>query len=187
VPHQGLAIGFVGRLVPERVLDLLFRACVSLAGKWSITVVGTGPSQEELEALAERLGIAARVTWHGALPRPAIDEVWPRIDCAVFPSRTTPRWVETVGRAPLEAMAHGVAVVASDSGVLPEVVGEAGRVVAEEDVSALAEALYGLYADRAECERLGAAGRRRVLEEFADPAVARKTLDFWGRVKGASS
>ena len=63
VPHPGLAIGFVGRLVPERGLDLLFRACVGLAGKWTLTVVGTGPSQEELEGLAQRLGIAARISW----------------------------------------------------------------------------------------------------------------------------
>jgi glycosyltransferase involved in cell wall biosynthesis len=41
-------------------LDTLFRACVKLLGRWSLTVVGTGPAQEELETLAERLGIAAR-------------------------------------------------------------------------------------------------------------------------------
>lgn len=186
-PHPEFAIGFVGRLVPERGLDLLFRACVNLAGRWTITVVGTGPSQEELEALAERLGIAARVTWHGALPHPAIEALWPRLDCAVFPSRTTPRWVETVARAPLEAMAHGVAVIGSDSGVLPEILGDAGRVVPEEDVTALAESLYALYADRAQCERVGVAGRRRVMEQFADAAVARKTLHFWAEVNGASS
>ncbi|MBA3658587.1 MAG: glycosyltransferase family 4 protein [Gemmatimonadales bacterium] len=186
VPHGTFAIGFVGRLVPERGLDLLFRACVNLVGNWTISVVGTGPSQEELEGLAERLGIAARITWHGGLTRSAVDQVWPLLDCAVFPSRTTPRWVETVGRAALEAMAHGVAVVSSDSGVLPELIGDTGRIVAEENVTALAETLYDLYADPGECQRLGAAGRRRVLEQFADDAVGRKTLDFWTRLSAAT-
>lgn len=178
-PHTGLAIGFVGRLVPERGLDLLFRACVGLPGKWTLTVVGTGPSQEELESLAQRLGIAARILWLGALPRQAVDEIWPRLDCVVLPSRTTERWVMTVGRAAIHAMANGVAVVGTNSGTLPEIVGNAGRIVPEEDVPALAAVLQELYADRAECERLGAAGRRRIVEEFSDGAIAGKMLAFW--------
>jgi glycosyltransferase involved in cell wall biosynthesis len=178
-PRPALNIGFFGRLVPERGLDLLFRACVGLAGSWTLTIVGTGPSQEELEGLAQRLGISARISWLGALPREAVEEVWPQLDCVVLPARTTQTWVVTVGRAALEAMAHGVAVVASDSGALPDVVGDAGRIVPEEDVPSLAGALQDLYADRAACERLGAAGRRRVMDEFTDDAIARKTLAFW--------
>lgn len=178
-PHPGFAIGFIGRLVPERGLDLLFRGCVGLAGKWTLTVIGTGPSQEELEALAERLGISARVSWLGALPREAVDQVWPRLDCVVFPARTTERWVATAGRGALHAMANSVAVVGSDSGALPEIVGDAGRIVPEQDVPALAAVLQELYADRSECERLGAAGRRRIMDQFSDAAIADKTLGFW--------
>ena len=186
VPHQGLAIGFVGRLVPERGLDLLFRACVGLTGKWMLTVIGTGPSQEELEVLAERLGLSARVSWLGPLPREAVDQVWPRLDCVVFPARTTPRWVASAARGALHAMANGVAVVASDSGALPEIVGDTGKIVPEEDVPALAAALQELYADRAECERLGTAGRRRIMDEFSDSAIAGKTLGFWHAVAPAT-
>jgi glycosyltransferase involved in cell wall biosynthesis len=178
-PHTGLAIAFVGRLVPERGLDLLFRACVGLAGKWMLTVIGTGPSQEELEGLAQRLGIAARISWLGALPRQAVDEIWPRLDCLVLPSRTTERWVMTAGQAAIHAMANGVAVVGTNSGALPEIVGTGGRIVPEEDVPALTAALQELYADRTECERLGAAGRRRIVEEFSDGAIASKMLAFW--------
>jgi glycosyltransferase involved in cell wall biosynthesis len=178
-PHTGLAIGFVGRLVPERGLDLLFRACVNLAGKWTLTVVGTGPSQEELERLAQRLGIAARISWLGALPRTAVDEIWPRLDCLVLPSRTTERWVMTAGQAAIHAMANGVAVVGTNSGALPEIVGKGGRIVPEEDVPALTAVLQELYSDKAECARLGAAGRRRITEEFSVGAIAAKMLAFW--------
>jgi glycosyltransferase involved in cell wall biosynthesis len=186
IPHPGLAIGFVGRLVPERGLDLLFRACVGLNGRWTLDVIGTGPSQQELEALAERLGISARVHWLGALPRASVDEVWPRLDCVVFPARTTPRWVATAARGALHAMANGVTVVGSDSGALPEIVGDAGRIVPEENVPALAAALQELYANRPECERLGAAGRRRIMDEFSDDAIAGKTLTFWRNLTPAS-
>jgi glycosyltransferase involved in cell wall biosynthesis len=185
-PHPGLAIGFIGRLVPERGLDLLFRACVALTGKWSLTIVGTGPSQEELEALAERLGISARLSWLGALPRSAVAEVWPRLDCVVFPARTTQRWVPTAVRGTLQAMANGLTVIASDAGALPEIVGDAGRIVPEENVPALAAALQEMYTDRPECERLGAAARRRIMDEFSDGAIAAKTLNFWRSMTAAN-
>jgi glycosyltransferase involved in cell wall biosynthesis len=182
----GLTIGFFGRLIPEKGLDLLFRACVKLIGRWSISVVGTGPAQEELEGLAERLGIAGRVTWLGALPRQRVDQIWPRLDCVVLPSRTAPRWVEGAPRAAMEAMAHGVAVVASAAGALPEIVGPAGLVVPEEDVVAIAEALQRLHDDPGERERLAAAGRRRVMSEYTDAAIAGKTLRFWTDAVAAS-
>jgi glycosyltransferase involved in cell wall biosynthesis len=186
-PHAGLALGFVGRLIPEKGLDLLFRAAVKLVGRWTITVVGTGPAQEELESLAERLGIAGRVTWLGALPKRAVDEVWPRLDVLVAPSRTTPRWIEVMPRAPLEAMGRGIPVVGSGAGALPEIIGPTGVVVPEEDVTALADALQRLHDDPAEHRRLGTAARQRVTEEFTDAAVARRTLDFWRGIVHATA
>jgi len=186
VPHPGFNLGFVGRLVPERGLDLLFRACVGLAGDWNLSVLGTGPSQEELEGLSQRLGISARVSWLGALHREAAEAVWARLDCVVFPSRTTPRWVMGAGQGVLHAMARGAAVIGTDSGALAELVGDAGRVVPEEDVLALTAALQQLYDDRSECERLGAVGRRRVLEHFSPDAIAGKTLAFWRSLAPAS-
>ncbi len=177
--HNGLAIGFVGRVVPEKGLDILFRACVRLRGTWQVHVVGTGAAQEELEALAARLGIAAHVTWHGALPRPALDAVWPALDCVVTPSRTTERWIETRGTSALEAMAHGLPVVATETGVLPELVSETGFAVAEDDVDGLAATLQGLHDDPALTRVRGAEARRWMLAERTDEALARRTLSFW--------
>lgn len=185
--HTSLSIGFLGRLIPEKGLDLLFRACVKLVGRWTITIVGTGPAQEELEGLAERLGIAGRLTWLGALPRSAVDRVWPRLSCLVAPSRTAPRWVEVAPRAPLEAMAHGIPVVATASGALPEIVGPGGAVVPEEDVEALAGVLQRFLESPVERAQLGAAGRRRVMEEYSDSAIARKTHQFWAELIRASA
>jgi starch synthase len=65
-------------------------------------------------------------------------------------------------------------------------VGDTGKIVPEEDVPALAAALQELYADRAECERLGTAGRRRIMDEFSDSAIAGKTLGFWHAVAPAT-
>jgi glycosyltransferase involved in cell wall biosynthesis len=186
-PDAGFTIGFVGRLVPERGLDVLLRACVRLRGYWTVHVVGTGPSQEELEALAQRLGMAARVTWHGALSRAALEPVWAGLDCLVQPARTTPGWVEAKGRTALDAMAHGIPVIGSRSGVLPELLEGVGRVVPEDDVDALAAALQDWLEDPAERRRLGAESRRRVLADFTDESVAARTVKLWREVLVASA
>jgi glycosyltransferase involved in cell wall biosynthesis len=84
-------------------------------------------------------------------------------------------------------MAHGVAVLGSSAGALPETLGEAGVIVPEEDVPALAAALQRLHDTPGESARLGAAGRRRVMDEYTDAAVADKTLRFWREVLRATA
>jgi glycosyltransferase involved in cell wall biosynthesis len=182
--REALSIGFIGRLVPEKGLDLLFRACVRLLGRWSLTVVGTGPAQEELERLAERLGIAARVAWLGALPIEEWAPLWSGFDVLAVPSRTTPRWMESFSLPVIQAMGHGVTVLGSDSGALPELIDTAGLVVPEDNADALTAALQYLVDSPRERERLGREGRQRVMSEYTDDAVARKTLELWERVVG---
>jgi glycosyltransferase involved in cell wall biosynthesis len=177
-----LAIGFVGRLVPEKGLDTLFRACVKLLGRWRLTVVGSGPAQEQLEGLAERLGIASRITWKGALPHEALEDLWPTLDCLVAPSRSTPQWVEAFHLPLVEAMGHGIPVIGADSGALPELIGGAGLVVPEDDVAALTAALQRLSDTPRERVRLGREARLRVMNEFVDHAIARRTMEFWQKV-----
>jgi glycosyltransferase involved in cell wall biosynthesis len=184
VPHPRFTIGFVGRLVPEKGLDILLRAVVRLQGDWDLVVVGSGPAQEELEGLTERLGIAARVTWMGALPPEELPGIWPRLDCLALPARTTRQWVESHGRAIIEAMGFGLPVVGSTSGALPEIIGPAGLVVQEDDVAALTDALQELINSSARRVAFAQEGRRRVMSEYVDAAIARKTLAFWHRVSG---
>lgn len=184
IPHQRFTIGFVGRLVPEKGLDILLRAAVRLQGDWDLVVVGSGPAQEELEGLAERLGIAARVTWMGALPPEELPGIWPRLDCLALPARTTRQWVEAHGRAIIEAMGFGLPVVGSASGALPEIIGPAGLVVLEDDVPALTEALQELIHSTPRRMAFAQEGRRRVMGEYVDAAIARKTLAFWHTVSG---
>lgn len=179
---EGLSIGYVGRLVPEKGLDLLFRACIKLAGPWRLTVVGSGPAQEEQEALAERLGIAARVKWLGAIPASELGKLWPSFDCLVVPSRSTPNWVESFHAPLVQAMGHGVTIIGADSGAIPELIDTAGLVVPEDNVPALTAALQHLSDSPRERERFGREGRLRVMSEYTDDAVARKTMEFWERV-----
>jgi glycosyltransferase involved in cell wall biosynthesis len=84
-------------------------------------------------------------------------------------------------------MGYGVAVIASDSGALPETVGNAGVIFREDHADGLTEALTRIMDDAALRERLAADGRRRVIAEYVDDAIARKTLTFWATVRRGAS
>ncbi|HEV8196470.1 MAG TPA: glycosyltransferase [Gemmatimonadales bacterium] len=178
--HRGLAVGLVGRLVPERGAETLLRACGLLLGPWTLTVVGTGPEQETLEALAQKLGLASRIRWLGGIPKHELETVWNDLDCLVVPSRDTSSWVERSSPLLLEAMVRGVVPVVTRAGALPEIVGDAGIVV--DDVESLALALQHLMAEPERLRVLGQLSRQRVLEEYVDSAVAQRTLAFWEQV-----
>jgi glycosyltransferase involved in cell wall biosynthesis len=181
-PDEGpFVIGFAGRLVRERGLDVLFEACRQVHGDWALTVVGSGPGQETLEALAERLGIAARVNWRGGLPAEDWADLWPTLQCLVVPSRTMDGWEDHGGPHLLEAMAHGVPVIVSDTPALVEMVGTAGVPVPAEDPGALAGALRELQQSPERRRSLAGAARQRALDEFTDDAIARRTMSFWQR------
>jgi glycosyltransferase involved in cell wall biosynthesis len=197
VPTQGLVIppapverpaptgpvfGVVGRIVPERGLDLLLDALAEVYGEWRLRIVGTGPAQEALEAQAQRLGLAARLEWMGGLPRHALAEFWGGIDLLVAPSRTTASWVEPTGAVVLEAMAHGIAPLVTSCGALPDVVGTGGLIVDENDRPALARVLQKLVAEPARLRTLGAAARQHAIERFGDRPVAEQMVALWGRI-----
>ena len=178
--QRTLRLGFIGRLVAERGGETLLRAVAELLGPWTLTIVGTGPEQEVLEELAQRLGLASRLRWLGGIPRSELGPVWQELDCLVVPSHDTPTWVERANPVLLEAMARGIAPVVMRAGALPELVGDTGIVTDDRDT--LVEALQQLLADPARVRTLGERARRRILEEFVDAAVARRTADFWERV-----
>ncbi len=182
VPHEGLAIGFVGRLVPQKGLDSLLQALALMRGsKWRLWIVGDGPERERLEALATDLRLAARVRWTGGLPADHVATLWPDLDVLVQPSRGQDDWRETNGHVLIEAMANEVAVLGTDSGVIPELIGDAGLVVPNGDVAALASALDKLSDVNAR-KTLATAARARALRLYSDDAIAERTLDFWKQV-----
>jgi glycosyltransferase involved in cell wall biosynthesis len=180
--HEGLAIGCVGRLVAEKGLDTLLEALAENRGeRWHLTVVGEGPERERLERITSQQRLAARVRWTGALPPDRLARLWPELDVLVLPAGKPPAWPEPVGQVLMEAMAHEVAVLGSDAGVIPEVIGDAGVIVPPGDPAALAAALRRLAAD-GERRPLIQAARARALQRFSHDAVAQQTMEFWGEI-----
>ena len=94
----------------------------------------------------------------------------------VIPSLTRPNWKEQFGRVITEAMSSGVPVIGSNSGAIPDIIGEAGLVVPEGSIEALRVALDELRCKPDVRLRLANAGRSRVLAQFTHEQVAAATV-----------
>ena len=184
MPNQPFRIGYAGGLLPEKGLDDLLRACAALDGAWELTLAGEGEAQPALAVLAAELGIADRVHFAGRVDSTSMPSIYQSFDAVVLPSHTTPSWKEQFGRVLVEAMACQVPVVGSDSGEIPHVIGDAGLIFPEGDVAALARHLRALMDDPALRQRLGAAGRRRVLARFTMARIAAETVDVYAALAG---
>lgn len=180
-PPAPVTFAAVGRLIAERGIDLLLDALGDTPGEWRLRIVGTGPVHEALEQRAQALGLSARIEWLGALPREQLPSFWTEVDVVVAPSRSTPEWVEPSGAVVLQAMAHGIAPVVTRCGALSDVVGEAGLIVDQNDLVALTRAVQAFVAEPARCRSVGATARQRVLEQYADSAVAARMVALWRR------
>lgn len=159
-PSHGLQVGYVGRLTPEKGVDVLLRAAASSPG-WRVRIVGDGPTRHGLERLAEELGVADRSQFVASLDHAELPALYRELDVLVVPSLPTRRWLEQFCRVAVEGMASGVPIVASSSGSLPEVVGDAGMLVPPGDPDALATALRRLADEPERRRELGNRGRTR--------------------------
>ena len=174
--HGDLMIGYAGRLVPEKGIDVLLRACVRLPSEaWRVRLLGDGPDRERLRALAGALGIEAKVSFLGRLPSTRVVDFYRGLDVFVLPSVRRPSWMEQFGRVLIEAMACQVAVIGSDSGEIPQVIGDAGLVFPEGDEAGLCDALSALAEDPIRRAELAVRGRARVLESFTHARIAAAT------------
>jgi glycosyltransferase involved in cell wall biosynthesis len=185
-PGRGrpFTIGYYGRLVPEKGVDTLIKAAARLPSRPRVVVAGAGDSLLALRALAGRLGVRDRVEFRGAIPSDAIPDLLSELDAVVVPSRTRTNWKEQFGRVIVEAMACAVPVVGSDSGEIPNVIGDAGLVFPEGDAQALAARLQTLIDDPELARRLGEAGRMRVLARYTQAQVAAATYGVYRMVLG---
>ena len=160
-------IGFVGNVFIEKGWLDLIRVVAKVSAAVPdvrLLVVGEGPAdfRSALESEAAQLGVLPQIIWAGR--RFDIPEVLSALDLFVTASHD-----EAFPLSSLEAMASGLAVVASAVGGLPEQVchGETGVLVTPGDLDTMANAIVTLLCDRNQRKSLGEAGRRRVRERFS--------------------
>jgi glycosyltransferase involved in cell wall biosynthesis len=162
----------VGRLVPKKGYQTLLEALCRVmrdGREFRLEVYGGGPQRTELEKMADRLGLGARISFHGARPPDEIVDAYARASLFVL----APHVLENGDRDGIpnvlvEAMAAGVPVVSTRMSGIPELIenGIEGILVEPDDIEALAAAISRLLDDTALADRLAAAGRRKVERSF---------------------
>lgn len=161
-------IGTVKSLAPAYGIDRILQAAALVKRMHpeiplTLRIAGNGPCAEEYRALAEHLGLADAVVWLGFISQEEAAQEWANMDLAVIPSRA-----ESFGVSAVEAQASGTPLLISDVPGLMEAgcPGESCVVVPGGNPRALADAIAELYGDPKCREKMGAAGRRYVLNHY---------------------
>lgn len=165
-----------GRIVQSKGFQYAIDALKDMPAEWQVHVAGDGTYIDELKALAVRQGVAA--TFHGWLDRSdaRLRELFERSSIFVFPSEA-----ENFPTVLLEAMNAGMAIITSDAGGCPEVVGEAAMLVPPRNAAAIRASLDRLIGQPSLIEELGAAGIARA-KTFSWSSIAARYVEFYQRV-----
>jgi glycosyltransferase involved in cell wall biosynthesis len=173
-PRSPFRIGFIGRLHPvKRVPDLLRAVAMLPANYARLDVYGDGPARGEIESMVATLKLHDRVTLHGTVA--GSEQALGSIDVLVLPSEA-----EGMPVVPLEAMAAGVPVVATDVPGTRDVVTHerTGLLVPAGDAHALSQAIRHILNDASLRQRITEAGRQEVAARFSWPAVLEQYRDL---------
>lgn len=167
----------VGRLERQKGFDLLIEAMGIARDRGAhvvLRIAGEGTQRPELEQLIRARGLGDRIELLGQ--RTDVPALMREADVLVHPAR----W-EGFGLVLLEAMREGMAIVASATGAIPEVVedGRTAILVAVDDAPGLAEAIARVAGDDDVVGDLGAAGYRRLAEIFTPEAMAMRTSEIY--------
>ncbi len=180
-----LNIGFLGRLVPEKGLDILFMAVSQLKQQdinCQITICGSGASEADLRQEAEKQQISDRLIWRGAVRHEAAPVELGKFDVLVLPSRTVATWKEQFGHVIIEAMAMAIPVIGSSCGEIPHVIACEDLVFPEGNPVALAEILKRAICDRNWREEMGNYGIERVAKYYSHERIAQRLLAQWQKL-----
>ncbi len=171
-PVQPVVILSVGRRVAKKGIEDLLEALGALPRDlhWRFEHVGGGPLGDALKAQTARLGIAERVTWHGAQAQAEVFAAYRRADLFALASKVASDGDrDGLPNVLMEAAHQELACVATDTAAIPELIEDQGTglLVPPADPAALATALERLIRTPGLRLELGRAARRAVLERFS--------------------
>ncbi len=162
----------IGRLVEKKGLPYLVKACrilVEQGYEFESLVIGQGPEEKMLRQLVQEYGLDDRVHLLGAMPQERVRELLRQADIFVLPCVVASDGDrDGIPVVLIEAMAMGLPVISTSLSGIPELIenGVSGWVVSPQDEEELARAVAILLRDPQQRAKMGAAGRRKVLEEF---------------------
>jgi glycosyltransferase involved in cell wall biosynthesis len=180
--RRGIALTFVGRLHPQKGVDVLLRALRKVADvrpqvPWRLQILGDGDLRPQLEGLTRSLSLSEAVEFCGRVGN--VSDYLAETDIFVLPSRA-----EGLPSALLEAMSQGLPCIATRIDGNADVIAHAqnGLLVNPDDEEDLATAILQLVDDRALRMRLGRQARRTVEEEYSIDYLAERHVELYKRL-----
>lgn len=179
VSEDGPVLLYIGRLAREKNLDLLLRAvhaAVRVAPNLTLLIVGEGDEERSLQRLAAHLDIADRVRLVGSVPHQAVGCWYRAADLFVFPSVS-----ETQGLVVLEAMAHGLPVLAVRSvGTSDFIIDGVNGTLADDAEDDFIRRLLTLLRDGVSLHRYAEQGRARAMQMTAEASAIKLLKAYEG-------
>lgn len=182
-----IVLGFIGSFYAYEGLDVLMDAAAQLFREREgikLLMVGGGPEKERLQSQVSRLGITDRVVFTGRVPHEQVRRFYDLVTLFVYPRRRMRLTDLVTPLKPLEAMAQGAIVVASDVGGHRELLtdGERGYLFKAGDPAALARKLVDVVDRQDDWPAVRAAGRRYVEGERTWDAVVARYAPIYERL-----
>ncbi len=191
IQENEFIIGFVGRFVAEKGILTLIKALPKLQElNWKVLLLGRGDLKETIQKEAIKAGIQDRLIFVESVPHDQVADYINGMNTLVLPSETDTQfktltsvgWKEQFGHVLIEAMACKVPVIGSDSGEIPNVIGEAGLIFPEKDSEALSHCLRQFIEQPQLAEKYAELGYQRTMENYTNLALAKKQLTFYEKL-----
>ena len=166
-----------GPMVLMEAMGVAYQQCENLC----LNIAGDGSQRQKIAARAKALNVASRYRYHGVYTHPEERSAFMRsLDVFVMPSFT-----EGTPNSIVEAMAHGIPIIASQVGGVPDMIGDdAGILVPPGDVGALKQAMLRLARDQELRQSMGQAAYERYQRFFSPHAVLPLMLQTYQRITG---
>jgi L-malate glycosyltransferase len=188
IKSNEFVVGFVGRFVPEKGILTLIKALTGLKElTWKLLLLGRGELKKTIFEEANKAGIQDRLILVESVPHDEVARYINLMNVLVLPSETTYQfktitaagWKEQFGHVLIEAMGCQVPVIGSDSGEIPNVIGDAGLIFDEGNAEALQKCLGQLIEQPEFARQLSQKGYERVMEKYTNKALAKQQLIFY--------
>ncbi len=175
-------IGYIGRLLEIKGVILLIEMMRQLPEHVHLLMVGTGPEEQNLQARADEYHLTDRIHFIGQIPYPQLPQYINCMDIGIVPSKTTKRWKEQFGRVLVEFMSCEVPVIGSDSGSIPEVLGNVGRIFLEDNLQKLVQIVKSLMEQPEKRCELGQRGRERAERLYSTEMMCKQLFAMYTRL-----
>lgn len=182
IPYEATIVGFIGRMIWMKGLDLLLDAFAKLKQNTDkpliLLLVGSGKEEMEILSRIHELGLSSSVRHVASVAQTEVPPYIALMDILVLPSRRVGMWAEQFGRVLVEAMAARTLVIGSTSGAIPEVIGNAGFVFEENSRNDLFRVLSQVVdLSEEEKNRVLMIGETRAADQYSWKRFAEKSAE----------